>query len=128
MKKCITDIPNGAPPGGPYSPGVVAEGKFIFVSGQGPYCPERGGMVRGSLEEQTELTLNNVRRIVEAAGGSLDNAVQCRVHLQQLTEKNFAAMNGVYEKFFGQSRPARTTIGASLLNMDVIIDCVVQLD
>lgn len=127
MKELITEIPNGAPPGGPYTPGIIAEGRFLFVSGQGPWCPERKCMVRGSIEEQTELTLANVKRVVEAAGGSLDNVVNVRVFLQPMTQENFQAMNGVYEKYFATGRPTRTTVGVSMVNIDVEIDCVVVL-
>lgn len=127
MKQTITKIENGAPAGGPYSPGVVAEGKFLFVAGQGPFNPETGKTERGTLEEQTRLTLENVRRIVEAAGASMDDVVNCRVYLQQLTERNFAKMNSVYATYFGAQKPTRTTIGCQLLNIDVEIDCVVVM-
>lgn len=123
----LFQVPDGPPCAGPYSLGVIAEGKFLHVAGQGPYCPEQKRFVRGSVEEQTELTLRNVERVVKAAGGSLENVVSCRVFLQQLTETNFQAMNGVYAKFFGDHKPARTTIGCQLLNIDVEIDAIVAL-
>lgn len=128
MNQSITNVPNVPPASGPYSSGIVAEGRFLFVSGQGPYDPEKGCFVRGSIAEQTRLTLNCIQRIVEAAGGRMENTVSCRVFLQQLTEKNFAEMNAAYAEFFGNTRPARTTIGCQLLNIDVEIDCVVRLD
>jgi len=123
----ISQVDGGPPAAGPYSLGVIAEGRFLYVSGQGPYDPEQGKFVCGSVAEQTRLTLKNVERIVVAAGGSLENVVSCRVFLQQLTEKNFQAMNEVYAEFFGEHKPSRTTIGCQLLNIDVEIDAVVVL-
>jgi 2-iminobutanoate/2-iminopropanoate deaminase len=123
----ISAISEGPVAAGPYSLGVFGEGKFLHVSGQGPYDPALGRFVRGSVAEQTELTLQNVRKIIEAAGGSLENVVSCRVFLQQLTEANFREMNEVYARFFGEHKPARTTIGCQLLNIDVEIDAVVLL-
>ena len=54
--------------------------------------------------------------------------VSCRVYLQPLDGQTFAEMNGVYEEFFGPSKPARTTVGTQLLNIDVEIDCVALLE
>ncbi|MFV0336765.1 MAG: RidA family protein [Chthoniobacterales bacterium] len=122
----ITDVP-GLSPGGPYSLGIAAEGRYLFISGQGPFDPEQGKFVCGSVAEQTELTLANVDRIIKAAGASRENVVSCRVYLQQLTEKNFEAMTQVFEKFYGDKMPTRTTIGCQLLNIDVEIDAVVLL-
>ncbi len=124
----LTEVPNGAPAAGPYSLGVIAEGKFLYVSGQGPYDPATGGLVRGDIAKQTELVLQSVKHIVEAAGVGLENIVSCRVYLQPLTLETFQAMNAVYAQFFGPHKPARTTIGATLLNMDVEIDAIVVLD
>ncbi len=112
----------------PYSSGVVAEGKFLFVSGQGPYDPELGTFRRGPVGEQTRLTLECLRRVILAAGGRVEDIVSCRVYLQQLTESTFAEMNAAYAEFFPGHRPVRTTIGCQLLNIDVEIDCVVRMD
>ena len=123
----ITQTPDGLKPGGPYALGVVAEGKFLFVSGQGPYCVEKKAFVLGSVEEQTTLTLKNVQRVIEAAGGSIKNIVSARVYLQMHTEKTWNEMNKAFEAFFGEHKPVRTTIGAQLLNIDVEIDVVVAM-
>ena len=57
---------SGTAPGGPYSPGIVAEGRFVYVSGQGPSVD--GTLQLGSIEDETRLTLDNVGRVLEAAG------------------------------------------------------------
>jgi 2-iminobutanoate/2-iminopropanoate deaminase len=80
------------------------------------------------VAEQTRVVLTNLRKVVEGAGARLSDVVSVRVFLAQLTEKNFAEMNGVYQEFFTGDHPARTTVGAQLLNMQVEIECVVRLD
>lgn len=127
MKKVINNVPNGPKPAGPYSLGVVAEGKFLFVAGQGPFNPKTGNYERGTIEQQTELTLNNIKAIVEAAGAKMENAVSCRVFLQPLDRDTFDKMNGVYKKYFGENPPVRTTVGSQLLGIDVEIDCIVAM-
>ncbi len=127
MRREIRSIPGAPPVLGPYSPGVVSSGTFLFVSGQGPLDPATGRMSDGPVAEQTRLTLENLKRVVEAAGGTLADVVSVRVYLAQLTEKTFREMNEVYAGYFGEAPPARTTIGCQLLNMGVEIDCVVRL-
>ncbi len=77
--------------------------------------------------EQAKLTLECLRRVIEETGASIEDVVSCRVFLQQLTEANFAELNQAYREFFGANLPARTTIGCQLLNIDVEIDCVVNI-
>lgn len=127
MNQYLNNIPGLVKTSSPYSSGVIAEGKFLFISGQGPYDPEKGGFVRGTIAEQTTLTLECLRRVISAAGATIEDVVSCRVFLQQLTEKTFNEMNAAYGAFFSGNRPARTTIGCQLLNIDVEIDCVVKI-
>ena len=124
----LSIIPGGPPAIGPYSPAVITEGRTLFISGQIPFDPSAGGIVRGTVAEQTEITLTNLERVVKTAGATLAQVVQCRVFLADLTKENFAEMNGVYAKFFGEHKPARTTVGAQLLGFDVEIEAVVALD
>ena len=120
MKRAVT----GTKPGGPYSPGIIAEGRFLFVSGQ---TPQRDGrVVLGTIEEETRLTLENIGSVLEAAGATFADVVRCGVFLTNL--ESFGAMNAVYETFFPEPRPARTTVGVDLLDgMQIEIDCVVAL-
>lgn len=128
MKETITQFPQSPPQAGPYSLGVKAEGKFLFVSGQGPWDPKTGKFERGTIAEQTRLTLENIRRVVEASGGKMENAVSARVYLQPLDDETFKSMNGVYQEYWGKDKPVRTTVGTQLLHIDVEIDCIVVLD
>src|ERR1043165_5047087 len=123
MKTVISNVPNGPRAAGPYSLGVIAEGKLLFVSGQIPFNPKTGKVERGTIEEQTELVLNNIKSIVEAGGAKMENAVSCRVFLSAFNAETFAKMNGVYQKYWGSSPPARTTVGCQLLHIDVEIEC-----
>ena len=124
----LSSIPGGPPAIGPYSPAVVADGRYLFISGQIPFDPAAGQIVRGTVTEQTEIVLTNLERVVKTAGATMAQVVQCRVYLATLTKENFAEMNGVYARFFGDHKPARTTLGAQLLGFDVEIEAVVALD
>ena len=100
--------PPGVPaPRGPYSPAVRAGG-FIFVSGQVPVDPSTGQMVTGDIRRETRQTLTNVKSLLEGCGASLADVVKCTVYLGD--GNDFAAMNEVYAEFFGESKPARSTI------------------
>jgi 2-iminobutanoate/2-iminopropanoate deaminase len=106
---------------GAYSPGIVAEGRFVYVSGQGPI--DDGVTTPGTIEEETRLTLENVMRVLASAGAGPADVVRCGVYLADISD--FAAMNAVYERYFPDPRPARTTIGAALAGgIKVEIDCV----
>ena len=110
-------------PRGPYSPAVVA-GDFIYVSGQGPVDPVTDKMSYGDIQSETRITLGNIKRILAAAGATLNDVVRCGVFLRD--GNDFAAMNEVYTEFFGDQRPARTTVAVAFADptMKVEIDCV----
>ena len=127
MKQHYVQIEGLPVPRGPFSNGVAAEGKFLFVAGQGPWDPEKNTFHRGTIAEQTELTLRCIERVAREAGASLENVVSCRVFLQPLNTETFREMNAVYARIFGDNRPARTTVGCTLLDIDVEIGAVVEL-
>lgn len=128
MKSPIVAFPGSPPALGPYSLGVVASGKFLFVSGMTPFDPATGKIERGNIARQTELVLENVKNVLSAGGASLSEVVSCRVYLSNLTPESFKEMNEVYARYFGDSKPARATIGAQLLGFDVEIECVAALE
>jgi len=98
--------PNLPKPVGPYSPGMGFE-RLVFVSGQGGTDPATG-RIADDVEQQTEQCLKNVKAILEAAGSGLQHVLRCGVFLLDMRE--FAKMNGVYARAFGDHRPARTTV------------------
>jgi 2-iminobutanoate/2-iminopropanoate deaminase len=117
-------FPHNAPtPRGPYSPAVRA-GDFIFVSGQGPIDPVTDKLVEGEIERQTEVTLANLRKVLATCDATPADVVKCSVFLRDIVD--FPRMNKVYAEFFGETRPARTTIEAKFHQpaMLVEIDCV----
>ena len=117
-------IPEGSvSPRGPYSH-VVRAGGFLFVSGQGPIDPANDQMSYGTIEHETRLVLNNVKRLLEGIGASMEDVVKCSVFLRD--GGDFAAMNTVYAEFFGAAKPARTTVECKFANprMKLEIDCI----
>ena len=113
-------------PVGPYSPGMGFE-RLVFVSGQGGTDPVTG-RIADDVEQQTEQCLKNVKAILEAAGSGLQHVLRCGVFL--LDMRDFAKMNGVYARAFGDHRPARTTVQVAALPGDglrVEIDAIAYL-
>lgn len=114
--------PGIATPRGPYSPAVRA-GDFIFLSGQVPVDPATDQMSTGDIRHETRLTLNNMKRLLEGVGSSLAEVVKVGVFLSDGAD--FAAMNEVYTEFFGDGKPARTTVVCKFMaDIRVEIDCV----
>jgi 2-iminobutanoate/2-iminopropanoate deaminase len=114
--------PGIATPRGPYTPAVRA-GDFIFLSGQVPVDPATSQFSPGDIKHETRLTLSNMKRLLEGVGSSLADVVKVGVYLANGSE--FAAMNEVYVEFFGESKPARTTIVCSFMaDIKIEIDCV----
>jgi 2-iminobutanoate/2-iminopropanoate deaminase len=112
--------PPGVPsPRGPYSPAVRA-GDFLFVSGQGPVDAVTDRISKGDIRHETRLVLENVRRILEGCGSSRAEVVRCTVYLADMGE--FAAMNEVYGEFFGEQKPARTTVQVARLPFDIRVE------
>lgn len=99
-------ISTSAAPGGlaGYSQAIRANG-FVYVSGQGPFDPETGGVVGETIEEQTRRCLQNVEAILEAAGSTIDDVVQATFIL--LDESDFAGMNEEWSRWFPTNPPAR---------------------
>ena len=110
---------SGPPPKGPYSPAIRANG-FVFVSGQGPIVVETGEPLRGSIEDQVHLTIQNVKLVLEAAGLSLESVVKTNVYLRDIG--NFAIMNEIYGSYFEGIPPARTTVQVANLPLEIDVE------
>jgi 2-iminobutanoate/2-iminopropanoate deaminase len=117
--------PDGvARPKAPYSP-VVVSGDHVFTAGQVAY-DERGELVAGGLEAQTRQVIENLRRCLAAAGCDLGDVVKVTTFLSDMA--NFADYNQVYEKYFDEPYPARTTVQAGLApGLLIEIEVVAQL-
>lgn len=120
MTKEIIQVPNA--PKYPFSPAVRA-GDYIFVSGQGGFVDADGNSVAG-IEAQTRLCLDNINRILSAAGSSLTDVVKVTIFLGDVA--NFAKMNEVYQTYFPEDYPARSTAVTGLVmpNMLVEMECI----
>lgn len=118
---------DGAPKAiGPYSQ-AVAEGGFLFTSGQIPLDPRTGELVSGGIEVATERVFDNLEAVLRQSGLSLSDVVKATVYLARM--EDFGAMNAVYARRFGEHRPARSTVAAAALpkGAPVEIDLVARL-
>jgi len=113
-------------PKGPYSQAVIHDG-LLYISGQVPVDAATGELVRGTIEEETEAVLNNIKIITEEAGADMDCVLKVTCYLADIHD--FPRFNQVYEKYFAQYPPARTTSQAGKLPLDVQVemDAVVAL-
>ena len=92
---------------GPYSQGVGAGG-FIFFSGQIPLDPDTGQLKEGGIVEQTEMVMENIGALLEAAGLDFADVVKSTIYLTDLSD--FATVNEIYGKRFPADPPARSTV------------------
>ena len=97
---------------GPYSQAIAVQG-FLFLSGQVPLDPKTGTLLQGSIQEEVARVLENLTAVLEAAGSGLDRVVKTTVYLTNL--KDFDAMNETYARYFGNNRPARSTVQVAAL-------------
>jgi 2-iminobutanoate/2-iminopropanoate deaminase len=114
---------NAPEPIGPYSQAVASDG-VIFCSGQIPIDPQTGELVDGDVSAQTERALRNLEAVLEAAGRSFADVVKTTIFLIDIND--FAAVNSVYERYFGSIKPARSTVAVAALpkGARVEIDCL----
>ncbi len=108
-------------PGGPYSQGLRV-GDFIFVAGQGPTNPATRAIAGDTIEAQTAQVLDNIKAILEAGGASMSDVVKSTVHLSDMSL--FSRFNKLYETYFADPKPVRTTVGSHLSNILVEIDVI----
>jgi 2-iminobutanoate/2-iminopropanoate deaminase len=104
---------------GPYSQ-AVRVGQFIYTAGQVAIDPALGRLIEGDVSEQTEQVLRNLTAVLEAAGATRQNVVKTTVFLRDMAD--FAAMNQVYGRYFGQNPPARSTIGVAGLPLGALVE------
>jgi 2-iminobutanoate/2-iminopropanoate deaminase len=123
MRKVIStsDAPR---PRGVYSQAIVSGG-LVFVAGQIPVNPKTNELELGDVKSEARLTLRNLQAVLEAAGSSLRDVVKIGVFLADLND--FAAMNEVFQEFFLENPPARTTVAALLPKIKIEIDAIAQL-
>ena len=116
----IHAAPGHVAPVGPYSQAVVANG-LVFTSGQ---IPARTGLTDQPAEfaDQVRQTIENLRAVLEEAGSDLEHVLKVNTYLTD--PEQLAEYNTVYEEFFGQHKPARTSVCVSLWGVSLEIECV----
>ena len=115
----IVETKDAPAPIGPYSQAIRAGG-MIFLSGQIPIDPATGGLVEGDVSTQTTQVLKNIAAVLAAAGSSVSRVVKTTVFLKNLDD--FAKFNQVYAGYFGETRPARSTVQAARLPREVLVE------
>ncbi|MCR5634612.1 MAG: RidA family protein [Lachnospiraceae bacterium] len=103
---------------GPYSQGIIAGG-FLFASGQIPINPATGAVEAVGIEAQAKQAIENVGAILKEAGTDYANVVKTTCFLADMGD--FAAFNGVYEKYF-VNKPARSCVAVKQLPKDVLCE------
>ena len=125
MNKIQIKHPGKAVSTGAYSDGVIIDG-WLYVSGQGPLDLSTGKVMHGTIEEETNLTLSHIKKIVDAAGGSMEDIVKCTVHLSDIND--FDRFNATYASFFPGVKPARTTVQSVLSDgIKIEVDAIARL-
>ena len=127
MPKEIISTTNAPQAIGPYSQAVKTS-NLMFISGQIPMDPTTGNLVEGSIEDEANQVLKNLKSICEAAGYSLDDAVKITIFLTDLG--NFAVVNDVMKEHFSEPYPARATVEVSglPLGVNVEIEAIISTD
>jgi 2-iminobutanoate/2-iminopropanoate deaminase len=119
MEKTIIQTKRAPAAVGPYSQAIQV-GRFLYTAGQIPLDPVTGKMVDDDITIQAERALQNLKAVLEAAGGGLGDVVKTTVFLQDMGE--FAAMNAVYAQYFGESPPARSAVQVAALPLGARIE------
>ncbi|QRG67791.1 RidA family protein [Brevibacillus choshinensis] len=103
---------------GPYSQAAKV-GPFLFASGQIPLRAD-GTLVEGDILAQTHQVFSNIQAVLAEAGGSLSNVVKATVFIKDMND--FAQLNEVYGQYFGDHKPARSTVEVARLPRDVKVE------
>lgn len=118
MKKQIIATEEAPAAIGPYSQAVQAGG-FLYTSGQIPLDLE-GNVVSGGIEEQTHQVFKNLQAVLKAAGAQLNDVIKATVYIKDMNQ--FAKVNEIYGTYFGDHKPARSTVEVARLPKDVLVE------
>jgi reactive intermediate/imine deaminase len=125
--RTIIATPKAPPAIGTYSQAVKV-GSTVYVSGQIPLDPTTGQLIEGVMDLHIRRVFDNLKAIIEAAGGTLAHVTKLNVFLADLS--NFATLNKIMAEYFQEPYPARAAIQVAALprGASVEMDCVVELD
>ncbi len=120
MKKKIITTLNAPAPIGPYNQAVLSD-KTLYISGQIPLIPNTMEILNSTIEEETDLVMNNLKAILEAAQMTFKHVVKTSIFLSDM--KDFAKVNDVYGRYFdNDTAPARETIAVKALPKSVRVE------
>lgn len=92
---------------------AVRHGDIVFLSGQIPLDPETMELVEGTFEDRARRVFDNIKAVVDAAGGTMDQVLKMNIYLTDLA--NFATVNSVMAEYFDEPYPARAAVGVASL-------------
>jgi 2-iminobutanoate/2-iminopropanoate deaminase len=104
---------------GPYSQAVKV-GSMIYTSGQIPLDPATGKLVEGDFETMARRVFDNLKAVLQSAGADFRHVVKATVFLKNLSD--FQKLNGIYGEYFGDHKPARSTVGVAQLPLDSLVE------
>jgi 2-iminobutanoate/2-iminopropanoate deaminase len=119
MSKKVVYSEKAPAPIGPYSQ-AIRSGNMLFVSGQIAIQQTTGNILRGSIEEETEQVMQNLKEILTVAEMDFSDVVKCSIFLKDMN--NFPRVNEIYGKYFTANPPARETVEVSRLPKDVSVE------
>ena len=119
-KRKLPIVPEAmARPMAAYSPGLQC-GSMLFVSGMLSLNQAGNVVGKGDVTAQTEQVIDNIRLVLEKAGGTLEDVVMMQIFLRSFSD--YAEMNKVYAKYFGGQPPARFCVSADLVAPDFLVE------
>ena len=119
MSRTVISSPDAPQPVSAYSQ-AIQSGSLLFLSGQIPIDPATGKVVSGTIGEETERVIENLRAVLAAAGATLEHVVKTTVFLTNMAD--FAAFNAAYAPHFPSSPPARSTVAVAALPLGVRVE------
>lgn len=120
MNKEIVFTKSVPGPIGPYSQAIKLDGNIVYTSGVIAMNASIGDFEGGDIKSQTKKSLENLNEILKAAGTDLSKVIKTTVFLKDMN--HFSEMNEVYAGFFGESKPARSTVEVARLPKDALIE------
>ncbi|GAA5935587.1 hypothetical protein JCM3775_003360 [Rhodotorula graminis] len=104
---------------GPYSQAIKTD-SLVFLSGCIPLVPATMKVIEGGIEEQTEQAFRNFQAVLKESGCQLTDVAKTTVFLQSLGD--FAAVNAIYSRVFGDHKPARSCVEVAKLPLGVLFE------
>ena len=124
MKKEILYSNKAPEPIGPYSQGIYvswdSQQQILYTSGQVAIDPTTGNFISGGIKEQTRQVMENLSALLKEAKSDLRKVIKTTVFIKDMDD--FAAMNEVYAEYFGESKPARSTVEVARLPKDALVE------